>query len=96
MYIYRSFDGLSTLGEYVTNTAQFSFGNMGFSSTSCAKMPIDWDHPDKQYVELSITCQETTHIKKVFSSGMGLDHAIPGGKFDAVHSCYIDDNDTEL
>ncbi len=91
MYIYHSFDGLSTLGEYVAPTARYSFGNMGFSSNSCAKMPIDWDHSTN--VTMHIGCQKTTTISKVISSGMGLDLSLPGGSFDAVHSCYLDPKD---
>ena len=91
MGIYKSFNGLGILGEYVTLTAGYSFGNMGFTGTACGKMPIDWEHMD--YVNLTFTCQETTHITDVLSSGMMLDRAFPGGMFDAVHDCYIDPND---
>ena len=60
---------------------------MGFSGTTCVKMPIDWIN-DKS-VTLSIGCQKTTQITDVVSSGMMLDYAW-GGWVDAVHDCYID------
>ena len=44
MAIYRSFDGLGNLEEWVTLTADVSFGNMGFSAPVCSKMPVDWMH----------------------------------------------------
>ena len=54
MYIYKSYGGLNSLGEYVVPSAQYSFGNMGFSSSTCAKMPIDWMHEDT--VTLRLAC----------------------------------------
>lgn len=54
MFIYKRFGGLNSLGEYVVPSAQYSFGNMGFSSTTCAKMPIDWMHEDT--VTLRLAC----------------------------------------
>lgn len=71
MGIYRSFDGLGNLQEYVTLTADYSFGNMGFSGSACGKMPIDWAHEDS--VNLTLTCQQTTEISSILSSGMMLD-----------------------
>ena len=87
MGIFRSFDGLGNLGDYVTTTGKLSFGNMGFSGTSCVKMPIDWVADTS--VTLSIGCEKTTQITEVVSSGMMLDYAW-GGWADAVHDCYID------
>ena len=58
MFIYRKFDGLGYLDEYVTFTADYSFGNMGFPTDVCSKMPLDWRNDD--YVDLSIGCQQTT------------------------------------
>ena len=93
MGIYRSFDGLGNLDEYVTLTADVSFGNMGFSGPICSKMPVDWNNDDS--VIMSFGCQQTTEITEVLSSGMMLDLGFPGGKQDAVHDCYIDpDNPT--
>ena len=94
MGIYRSFDGLGNLDEYVTLTADYSFGNIGFSGTACGKMPIDWHHED--YVELSLVCQQTTQISSILSSGMMLDIAFPGGSSDAVHGCYVDTKDDTI
>ncbi len=54
MGIYRSFDGLGNLEEYVTLTADVSFGNMGFSGPICAKMPVDWDNDE--YVPMRLAC----------------------------------------
>ena len=78
MAIYRSFDGLGNLEEWVTLTADVSFGNMGFSAPVCSKMPVDWVH-DKS-VKMSIGCQRTTQITEILSSGMMLDLEFPGGK----------------
>ena len=88
MGIFSSFGGMDTFGEFVTSTASYSFGNMGFSSTVCGKMPIDWEHGDS--VNLRISCQKTTVISEILSSGMMLDKGFPGGTMDAVHDCYFD------
>lgn len=55
MGIYRSFDGLGNLEEYVTLTADVSFGNMGFSGPICSKMPVDWDNDES--VIMTFGCQ---------------------------------------
>jgi len=54
MGIFMSFGGMNSFGEFVTTTAATSFGNMGFSSSVCGKMPIDWEHGDS--VNISIMC----------------------------------------
>ena len=46
MFIMSSFDGLGFLKEQLKFCAKYSFGNMGFSSTSCSKIMIDWTHPE--------------------------------------------------
>ena len=94
MFIYRSFNGLGYLTEFVTTTADISLGNMGFSASVCSKMPVDWEH--RTSVTLTISCQQTTQISSVISSGMSLDHHFPDGLFDANHDCYVDKNDTRL
>ena len=71
MRIYSSFEGLSILGEYVTPTAQNSFGNIGFSAPYCSKTPIDWENASD--TTLSIKCQKTTKIKRVLASGLMID-----------------------
>ena len=91
MGIFNSFGGLDGLKEYVTTTADLSFGNIGFAGNYCAKMPIDWEH--EANVKLQVKCQHTTTISGVLSSGMMLDRAFPGGAVDAVHDCYLDKND---
>ena len=88
MMIYKSYGGMDSFGEFVTLTASVSFGNMGFSSTVCAKMPIDWQHDDS--VTLHAQCQGSTTISDVLSSGMMLDTEFPGGNMDAVLDCYYD------
>ena len=88
MGIFKSFGGLDSFGEFVTTTASLSFGNMGFSSTVCSKMPIDWEDLDS--VTMRAKCQSTTVISEVLSSGLMLDKAFPGGNMDAVHDCYYD------
>ena len=55
MRIYSSFEGLSILGEYVTPTAQNSFGNIGFSGPVCSKTPINWDDK-KEDTKLVVRC----------------------------------------
>ena len=87
MSIYSSFEGLSIIGEYVTPTAQNSFGNIGFSAPYCSKAPIDWDNPKD--TTLSIKCQKTTKIKSVLASGLMIDQNIDGD-YDAVYGCYAD------
>ena len=54
MYIFRHFDGLGYLKEYVTFTADYSFGNMGFDQTTCVKMPLDFIDDDS--VTLTVGC----------------------------------------
>lgn len=88
---YSSFNGLDHLGVYVTSTASRSFGNIGFSGSMCARMPIDWDHEDS--VTINIGCQGSTKISKMLSSGLVLDRAFPGGTLDASHDCYLDLDD---
>lgn len=88
MLIYKSYGGMDSFGEFVTLTASVSFGNMGFSSTVCAKMPIDWQHDES--VTLHAQCQGSTTISDVLSSGMMLDTEFPGGNMDAVLDCYYD------
>ena len=71
MRIYSSFQGLSILGEYVTPTAQNSFGNIGFSAPYCSKTPINWEN--SKDTELTIKCQKTTKITSVLASGLMID-----------------------
>ena len=91
MGIYKSEGGMDSFGEFVTTTASTSFGNMGFSSAVCSKMPIDWQHEDFVYIHMQ--CQNTTVISEILSSGMMLDKEFPGGNMDAVHDCYIEPKD---
>lgn len=95
MSIFKKFDGLGNIKEYVSSTAENSIGNMGYSSTVCAKMPIDWQHDAVKGVNMAVHCQKSTSITKVLSSGIMLDKAFPGGTFDAVHSCYVDPDNVE-
>lgn len=90
MGIFKSVGGMDdAFGEFVSFSTSVSFGNIGFSSSACAKAPIDWQHKD--YVEMRVTCQSTTSISSIMSSGMMLDYEFPGGQMDAVHDCYYDD-----
>ena len=47
MLIYRSFDSKRTLSDYMVMAKDITFGNVGFSRTECAKIPIDWLNEDK-------------------------------------------------
>ena len=42
IFIYRSFGGLDYM-DNMTTYARISFGNMGFSSTDCAKNIMNWE-----------------------------------------------------
>ena len=42
MYIFKQYDGLGNIKEYVSWTAENSIGNMGYTIPICAKQPIDW------------------------------------------------------
>ena len=42
MGIYKSFGGLEYISD-MNEFAKLSFGNMGFSTTDCAKNLVDWD-----------------------------------------------------
>ena len=43
MIIFNFQGGLDFIRESVSMTAQYSFGNMGFSSSQCSKSIINWD-----------------------------------------------------
>ena len=47
MLIYRSFESKRTLSDYMVMAKDITFGNVGFSRTECAKIPIDWLNDDK-------------------------------------------------
>lgn len=64
-------------------------GNMGFASNICAKEPIDF--VNEKNVVLDFSCQHTTQISKLLSSGMMIDLAF-FGTFKAVTECYVDPN----
>ena len=42
MGIYKSFGGLEYIND-MNEFAKLSFGNMGFSTTDCAKNLVNWD-----------------------------------------------------
>ena len=93
MGIFRSFGGLDHLGEYVSLTAKYSLGNIGFSASICARMPLDY--PDESSLEMIANCQGTTQITGILSSGMMLDKSF-GGNYDAVRDCYVDPDQNAL
>ena len=47
MLIYRSFDSKRTLSDDMIIAKDITFGNVGYSRTECAKIPIDWLNEDK-------------------------------------------------
>ena len=93
MGIFKSFGGLDHLGEYVSLTAKYSLGNIGFSASICARMPLDY--PDESSLEMIANCQETTQITGILSSGMMLDKSF-GGNYDAVRDCYVNPDQNAL
>lgn len=42
MSIFKQFDGLGNIPDFVMMPAENSIGNIGYSGTVCSKMPIDW------------------------------------------------------
>lgn len=51
MGIFKSFGGMDdAFGEFVAYSTSVSFGNIGFSSATCAKAPFDWQH--KEFIEM--------------------------------------------
>jgi len=49
MCIMSSFGGLDILKEHLHFCAKYSIGNMGFTSTTCSKLLIDWSHPEEDF-----------------------------------------------
>ena len=69
-----------------------TFGNVGFSRTECAKIPIDWLNEDK--IKVQIGCYGSTSIGNVKSSGMMLNQAF-GGHSKSINLCYADPEDPD-
>ena len=81
------------MGEYVSLTAKYSLGNIGFPASICARMPLDY--PDESSLEMIANCQGTTQITGILSSGMMLDKSF-GGNYDAVRDCYVNPDQNAL
>ena len=90
MLIYKSFNSKESIKEYIGKTSEYTFGNIGFSRTECAKIPIDWLNEDQ--VTIKVVCQASTVLGKVRSSGMMLDKQF-GGQSQNVNDCFVNLDD---
>ena len=43
MIIFAQYNGLDYLGDKISFYSKYSFGNMGFSGSICAKTVINWE-----------------------------------------------------
>ena len=79
MIIFGSFGGLDYLGDNLSFSAKYSFGNIGFSSSICSKYIINWSDPVDHDFNLMFDCQGTTEVESVISSGLFFDSQQPMG-----------------
>ena len=91
MKIFKGFNGLGKIENFVHGVAENSIGNMGYPMNICTKEHIDWVNDEG--VTLDFACQQTTVLTDIYSSGMMLDEAFPLGKSDAVHTCWVNKTD---
>ena len=87
MFLFHSQGGLDIMRESVPFSAEWSFGNMGFSTSQCSKWPIRWD----RHVRMNIQCQKTTEIDAVLDSGIILSKAYPEGADSVFSTCALSD-----
>ena len=65
MYIFASFNGLK--GQDLSWAVMTSMGNMGFAKAVCSNALINWTQSS---ANLMFTCENTTKISNVLSSGI--------------------------
>lgn len=87
MFLFHREGGLGFVRESVPFTADYSFGNMGFSTSQCSKSVIRWD----RHVRMNIQCQKTTEIDAVLDSGIILSKAYPEGADSVFSTCALSD-----